>query len=79
MVYIRGIRGVRGHVNIIHARIYFFRTLIGLIGRIFILHSHRCIALCKPAATELESKNAHGVSPDLFRSLFRIRFLIISF
>ena len=57
----------------------FFRTLIGRIGRIFILHSHRCIALCKPAATELESKNAHGVSPIYFGVFSRIRFLIISF
>ena len=79
MVYIRGIRGIRGQVNIIHARIYFFRTLIGRIERIFILHSHRCIALCKPAATELESKNAHGVSPIYFGVFSRIRFLIISF
>ena len=28
----------------------------------FILHSNCCIALCEPAATELESKNAHGIS-----------------
>ena len=35
----------------------------------FILHSNCCIALCKPAATELESKNAHGVS-DFLRSLY---------
>ena len=27
------------------------------------------MALCEPAATELESKNTHGVS-DLLRSLF---------
>ena len=34
-----------------------------------ILHSICCVALCEPAATELESKNTHGVS-DLLRSLF---------
>ena len=35
MVYIRGIRGISGQHNIIHTRM-FFRTRIGLIGRIFL-------------------------------------------
>ena len=36
------------------------------------------MALCKPAATELKSKNAHGVS-DLSRSLFTDPFFDIVF
>ena len=36
MVYIRGIRGISGQHNIIHTRIYFFRTRIARIGRIFL-------------------------------------------
>ena len=35
------------------------------------------MALCEPAATELKSKNAHGVS-DATESFTRIRFLILS-
>ena len=34
MVYIRGIREISGQLNIIHTRIYFFRTLIERIKRI---------------------------------------------
>ena len=33
---IREIREISGQVNITHTRIYFFRTLIGRIGRIFL-------------------------------------------
>ena len=43
-----------------------------------ILHFHCCIALCKPAATELKSKNTHGY--HWCNGVFtRIRFLIFSF
>ena len=34
------------------------------------------MALCEPAATELKSKNAHGVSQMHTESFTRIRFLI---
>ena len=45
------------------------REICGHLNTPVILHSICSIALCKPAATELESKNTHGVS-DLLRSLF---------
>ena len=45
------------------------REICGHLNTPVILHSICSIALCEPAATELESKNTHGVS-DLLRSLF---------
>ena len=45
------------------------REICGHLNTPVILHSICSIALCKPAATELKSKNTHGVS-DLLRSLF---------
>ena len=42
----------------------------------FILHSNCCIALCKPAATELESKKRSRIFFGVFS---RIRFLIFLF
>ena len=45
------------------------REICGQLNTPVILHSICSIALCEPAATELESKNTHGVS-DLLRSLF---------
>ena len=45
------------------------REICGQLNTPVILHSICSMALCKPAATELESKNTHGVS-DLLRSLF---------
>ena len=46
--------------------------------RTLFLHSTCCIALCKPAATELKSKNAHGLHGC--NGVFsRIRFLIFFF
>ena len=44
----------------------------------FILHSHCCLALCEPAATELKSKNAHG-SHRFFRSLLHGSVFLIYF
>ena len=49
--------------------------------RTLFLHSKlliRFAALCKPAATELESKNAHGIS-DFFRSLLTDPFFDLFF
>ena len=37
--------------------------------RTLFLHSHCCLALCEPAATELKSKNAHGAS-RIFNGVF---------
>ena len=46
-------------------------AFLPVVGRFFlILHSHCCNALCKPAATELKSKNAHGLSRSLFTDSF---------
>ena len=45
------------------------REISGQLNTPVILHSICCVALCEPAATELKSKNTHGVS-DLLRSLF---------
>ena len=45
------------------------REICGHLNTPVILHSICSMALCKPAATELKSKNTHGVS-DLLRSLF---------
>ena len=45
------------------------REICGRLNTLVILHPICSMALCKPAATELESKNTHGVS-DLLRSLF---------
>ena len=38
--------------------------------RTLFLHSHCCIALCEPAATELESKKRSRNITDLSRSLY---------
>ena len=45
------------------------REICGRLNTPVILHSICSMALCEPAATELESKNTHGVS-DLLQSLF---------
>ena len=59
------------------------REISGQLNTPVILHSICCMALCEPAATELESKNTHGVS-DLLRSLltdlffdFRLIYILI--
>ena len=52
----------------------FLSIPIYIIGR-----QYCCMALCEPAATELESKNAHGISPIFFGVFSRIRFLIFLF
>ena len=52
------------------------------VSSFFIHHSSFFIlimALCKPAATELKSKNAHGLSPIYHGVFARIRFLIFLF
>ena len=45
------------------------REICGHLNTLVILHSICSMALCEPAATELKSKNTHGVS-DFLRSLF---------
>ena len=54
------------------------REICGQLNTPVILHSICSIALCEPAATELESKNTHGVS-DLLRSLFTDLFFDLYF
>ena len=45
----------------------------------FILHSNCCMALCEPAATELEIKKRSRIAQIFFGVFSRIRFLIFSF
>ena len=45
------------------------REICGQLNTPVILHSICSMALCEPAATELESKNTHGLS-QMQRSLF---------
>ena len=54
------------------------REICGQLNTPVILHSICSMALCEPAATELESKNTHGVS-DLLRSLFTDLFFDLYF
>ena len=52
------------------------REICGQLNTPVILHSICCNALCQPAATELKSKNTHGVSRIFYGVFSRICFLI---
>ena len=52
------------------------REICGQLNTPVILHSICSMALCEPAATELESKNTHGASRICFGVFSRICFLI---